>query len=199
MSDASCPIKPLDGLDCNGQDSIIFDPPAELPRPGDPAPGSSAGASNAGGSGGASSAGSPSAPSPSTVQIKPAKASSVSGGARNLRIPKRLRLRTFGLRGMRVTADVPTGTKVLDLRLMRRNGGRLKPVLAGSVEVTKTGRNGHLVLRWKPGREAVSKLLAGSHVLRVRVGPDRTRLSGTDTAPVRLVGPRLRAAAARRR
>jgi hypothetical protein len=202
MSDASCPIKPLDGLDCNGQDSIIFDPPAELPRPGDPAPGSgssSAGASNAGGSAGASRAGSPSAPSPSTDQIKPAKASSVSGGARNLRIPKRLELRTFGLKGMRITADVPTGTTVLDLRLMRRKGRRLKPVLAGSVEVTKTGRNGHLVLRWKPGREAVSKLLAGSHVLRVRVGPDRTRLSGTDTAPVRLVGPRLRAAATRRR
>ena len=30
MSDESCPIKPLDGLSCNAQDSIIFDPP-ELP------------------------------------------------------------------------------------------------------------------------------------------------------------------------
>jgi FtsP/CotA-like multicopper oxidase with cupredoxin domain len=191
MSDTSCPIKPLDGLDCKGQDSIIFDPPAELPRPGDPVPGA-AGSSSATGS-----AGNPSSAGPSTVQ--PAKASSASRGARTLRIPKRLKLRTFGARGMRITADVPTGTKLLDLRLMRRTGGRVKQVLVGSVKVTKIGRNGQVALTWKPGRKAVSKLLAGSHVLRVRVGPDRKRLSGTVSAPVRLVGPRLTARAARRR
>jgi hypothetical protein len=59
--------------------------------------------------------------------------------------------------------------------------------------------DGHVVLPWKPGRKAVSKLLAGGHVLRVRVGADRKRLSGPLSAPVRLLGPRLRAAAVRRR
>jgi hypothetical protein len=100
---------------------------------------------------------------------------------------------------MRITATVPVATKVLDLRLIRRTGGRAKQVLAGSAKVAKVGRGGHVELRWTPGRKAVAKLLAGSHVLRVRVGPDRRRLSGTASAPVRLVGPRLRAAAARRR
>jgi hypothetical protein len=66
------------------------------------------------------------------------------------------------------------------------------------VKITKIGRNGHVVLTWKPGRKAVSKLLGGNHVLQVRVGPDARRLSGTVSAPVRLLGPRLRAAAARR-
>jgi hypothetical protein len=55
------------------------------------------------------------------------------------------------------------------------------------------------VLRWKPGRNAVAKLPADDHVLRVRVGPDRTRLSATVSAPVRLVGPRLRPSSGRRR
>jgi hypothetical protein len=186
MSDASCPIKPLDGLTCNGQDSIIFDPPADLPRPGDPAPGS-----------GSSSSGSASSSS-SASQETPAKASGAPSAVRNLKVASRLKLRAFGLRGMQIALDVPSDAKVLDLQLMRRTGGRLKRVLAGSVTVTKTGRDGHVVLMWKPGRKAVSKLLAGSHVLRVRVGPDRRRLSGTLSAPVRLLGPRLRAAAARR-
>jgi hypothetical protein len=99
---------------------------------------------------------------------------------------------------MQIALDVPSDAKVLDLQLMRRTGGRLKRALAGSMKITKIGRNGHVVLTWKPGRKAVSKLLAGNHVLQVRVGPDTKRLSGTVSAPVRLLGPRLGAAAARR-
>jgi hypothetical protein len=197
MSDASCPIQPLDGLTCKGQDSIIFDPPADLPRPGDPAPGGSGSGSGSGDSGGGSSTGGGGGASSSTGTT--AKASSTSRAARNLKIPSRLKLRTFGLKGMRIVLDVSSDAKVLDLRLMRRTGGRLKPVLSGSVKIAKVGRNGHVVLTWKPGRNAVAKLPAGNHVLRVRVGPGRTRLSVTVAAPVRLVGPRLRAAAARRR
>jgi FtsP/CotA-like multicopper oxidase with cupredoxin domain len=197
MSDASCPIQPLDRLTCKGQDSIIFDPPADLPRPGDPAPGGSGSGSGSGDSGGGSSTGGGGGASSSTGTT--AKASSTSRAARNLKIPSRLKLRTFGLKGMRIVLDVPSDAKVLDLRLMRRTGGRLNRVLAGSVKVAKIGRNGQVVLTWKPGRNAVAKLLAGNHVLRVRVGPGRTRLSATVAAPVRLVGPRLLAAAARRR
>jgi hypothetical protein len=52
---------------------------------------------------------------------------------------------------------------------------------------------------WKPGQKAVSRLLAGSDILRVRAGRDRKRLGGTLAAPVRLLGPRLRAPVARRR
>jgi hypothetical protein len=194
MSDASCPIKPLDGLTCKGQDSIIFDPPADPPRPGDPAPGPGSGGS--GGSGGGSSTSGGGTPSSAGT---PAQESSSSRAARNLRIPSRLTLRAFGLKGMRIALDVPSDAKVLDLRLVRRTGGRLKRVLTGSVKIARIGRNGQVALTWKPGRNAVAKLLAGNHVLRVRVGLDRTRPSATVSAPVRLVGPRLRAPAARRR
>ena len=190
MSDASCPIKPLDGLTCKGQDSIIFDPPADLPRPGDPAPG---GSGSGGGGSSMSGGGSPS--SAGTT----AQASGSSRAARNLKIPSSVKLRAFGLKGLGIALDVPSDARVLDLQLMRRTGGRLKRMLTGSVKIAKLCRDGHVTLTWKPGRKRVAKLLAGKHVLRVRVGPDRRRLSDTVSAPVRLVGPRLRAAAARRR
>jgi hypothetical protein len=100
---------------------------------------------------------------------------------------------------MGIALDVPSDAKLLDLRLMRRTGGRLKRVLTGSLKIRRAGRDGHVAVTWKPGRDAVAKLLAGSRLLRVRVGPGRVRRSATLSAPVRLAGPRLRAAAARRR
>jgi FtsP/CotA-like multicopper oxidase with cupredoxin domain len=196
MSDPSCPIKPLDGLTCKGQDSMIFDPPAaqELPRPGE-VPGE----------------GFPDNPSPGALAAAPSTDSSssdtglakASGTAvkavRRLRIAKRLKLRTFGVQGEKITVDVPSNTTVLELKLTRRSRGRARTVLAGVLRVKKVPSSGRLVVWWKPGQKAVSRLLAGSDILRVRAGRDRKRLGGTLSAPVRLLGPRLRAPVARRR
>jgi hypothetical protein len=199
MSDPSCPIRPLDGLTCNGQDSIITDPlpDQQLPRPGEPtggfpdnpSPGALAAAAN-----GASSTGA----APGSEAGANASASAVKA-AHRLRISKRIRLRTFGLTGMKITIDVPTTTRILDLKLTRRSHGRPRTVLAGSLKIKKVPRNGRLVVRWKPGRRAVSRLFAGSDVLRVRVGHDRRHLGATLSASVKLLGPRIRATAARRR
>jgi FtsP/CotA-like multicopper oxidase with cupredoxin domain len=196
MSDPACPIKPLDGLTCKGQDSIIFDPPADPVRPGEPAGGFPSTGVDAGvatvasassTSGGAGSAG------PS------AKASGSSlKAARGLRIAKRLKLTTFGAKGMKITVDVPSTTKVLDLNLTRRSHGRLKTVLAGTVNVKKVPSSGRLVLTWKPGRTAVSRLFAGTDVLKVRVGRDRRHLGSTLSASVKLLAPRITARGARK-
>ena len=52
--------------------------------------------------------------------------------------------------------------------------------------------------QWKPGRKAVAKLLAGNDILKVRVGRDAKHLGGTLTAPVKLLGPRIKAQVARK-
>jgi hypothetical protein len=195
MSDPSCPIKPLDGLTCNGQDSIIFDPPAdpvirpgqdpsgEFPTPFDPAnPGANATASSAPNSGGS---------------LASASGNSLKA-ARRLRIAARLKLGTFGTKGMKVTVDVPASTKVLNLRLTRRSHGRVRTVLLRSLKVKTVPRTGRLVAQWKPGRNAVAKLFAGGDVLRVRVGRDAKHLGAALSAPVKLLGPRLKAQVARK-
>ncbi|MEA2151085.1 MAG: hypothetical protein QOD69_2915 [Solirubrobacteraceae bacterium] len=190
MSDPSCPIKPLDGLTCNGQDSIIFDPPPvqELPRPGEPAGGFPDNPSLGAVAAASGTAGASTGPN--------AKASgNALKAARRLRIAKRLKLQTFGVKGMKITIDVPSNTKVLDLQLTRRSHGRSRTVLAGALKVKRVPSSGRLVVRWKPGRTAVSKLLAGSDVLRVRVGRDRKHLGGPLSAPVKLLAPRIKAAA----
>ncbi len=190
MSDPACPIKPLDGLTCRGQDSIIFNPPANLPRPGEPAGGFPDGAvtSNSGASA-------------SSTSGSPAGASSVATrrGVKNLRVPSRLKLRTFGTKGMRISFDAPSGTKVLNLRLMTSTRGKLRQVLGGTITIKKLGRNGHVALTWTPGRKAVSRLLAGNRVLQVRVGANRKSLSAPSSAKTRLIGPRLRVPVSRRR
>ncbi len=184
MSDPACPIKPLDGLTCKGQDSIIFDPPADPPRPGEPAGGfpDNPTPGLSGGSASASSAGSSAKASGSSVT-----------SARRLVIAKRMKLRVFGLQGMKITVDVPSNTKVLDLRLTRRSHGRVRTVLVGSLKVKTVPKSGRLVVKWKPGRKAVSRLLAGSDVLRARVGRDKKHLGGTLSAGIKLIGPRITA------
>jgi hypothetical protein len=172
-----------------GQDSIIFDPPVNPPRPGEPPTGFPDNPTPGLGGGASSTASSGPSASASGVSLK---------AARGLKIAKSLKLKTFGSTGMKITIDVPSNTKVLDLRLVRRSNGRLKQVLGGIVSVKKVPKSGHLVLSWKPGRKAVSKLFAGKDIVRVRVGRDRTHLGSTLAAPVRLVGPRITAKASRK-
>jgi hypothetical protein len=186
MSKPSCagaPIKPLDGLSCTAQPSIIFDPP-ELPRPGETKPGSFL----AGGG------------QPGSAPAKPTVAGSVvrsTRAPRGLRVRGRVALRDLASRGMKLELLTPTDSRLVDLRLSRVAGEKLVRSLDGRVKIRK---GGPIVLRWKPGRRAVAKLRAGTYVLRVRVGPDARRLSRqTDEVTVRLVGPRVKPAAVRRR
>jgi hypothetical protein len=186
-----CPIRPLDGLTCAGQDSIIFNPPADLPRPGEPAGGFPSGGVDAGAVATASST--------SGSSSSNAKASgNLLKAARRLRIAKSIKLRTFGLQGMKITIDVPSNTKVLAVNLTRRSHGRTKTVLRGTLNVKKIPNSGTLVLKWKPGRKSVSKLLAGTDVLKVRVGRDRKHLGSTLSASIKLTGPRISAKAAKK-
>jgi len=187
-SATDCPILPLDGLTCAGQDSIIFNPPADLPRPGEPAGGFPGTGVDAGA---VSLTGSNTTPNNATASGKITT-------ARRLRIARSLKLRTFGTKGMRITIDVPSNTKVLGLKLVRRSHGRVRTVLAGSVAARRIPTSGTLVLTWKPGRKAVSRLLAGTDVLKVRVGRDRNHLGAPLSASIKLVGPRISARAAKK-
>jgi hypothetical protein len=194
MSDPSCPILPLDGLTCKGQPSIITDPlpDQQLPRPGEPAGGfpdnPSPGALAAAGAGGGAASAAGATASGSSVKA-----------ARRLRVARRLKLRTFAARGMALTIDVPSSTRLLDVRLVRRGHGRVRTLLAGTLKVRGVPRDGRLAARWRPGRRAVSRLLAGDVTLQVRSGRDRRRLGAALSAPVRLVGPRVRAISRRAR
>jgi hypothetical protein len=71
-------------------------------------------------------------------------------------------------------------------------------VLLRSLNVKKVPKTGRLVVQWKPGRNAVSKLLAGNDILRVRVGRDAKHLGATLSAPIKLLGPRIKAQVARK-
>jgi hypothetical protein len=185
MSEPSCAgasIKPLDGLSCTAQPSIIFDPP-ELPRPGEPTPGVLAG--------GAGEPGNP---------VEPVVAGAIerrTSAPRGLRVRGRVSLREFATRGLRMELLLPRDSRVVDLRLSRVKGKRLVRALSGRMKIR---RGGPVVLRWKPGSRAVARLRAGTYVLRVKVGPDRRHLSRqSDEATVRLTGRAPRATTGRRR
>jgi hypothetical protein len=183
MSQPSCDgaaIKPLDGLSCTAQPSIIFDPPA-LARPGEPKPGAfTQGFAEAG--------------------TKPVVKGSIvrsTRAPRGLRVRGRVALRELASRGVRMELLVPGDSRVVDLRLSRVKGSKLSVALNGRVKIRK---GGPIVLRWKPGRNAVAKLRAGTYILRVKVGPDAKHLSRqSDEATVRLTGVAPAAASARRR
>jgi hypothetical protein len=183
LSQPSCagaPIKPLDGLSCTAQQSVIFDPPA-IARPGEPAPGGFAGGFGEAGT-------------------KPVVAGAIvrnTRAPRGLRVRGRVALREFATRGMRMELLVPKDSRLVDLRLSRVSGKKLTVALNGRMRIRK---GGPIVLRWKPGRNAVAKLRAGTYVLRIKVGPDARRLSRqSDEATVRLTGVAPRATSGRRR
>jgi hypothetical protein len=193
MSDGSCPIKPLNGLTCTAQPSIIFDPPENPVRPGEPAPGTFE-------TGGGEIGATPAAPTAAASVPAPTVAGSVVRAPvapRGLRVRGRVSLSEIATRGLRMELLTPRDARVVDLRLYRARGKRLTPALAGTVRIRK---GGPITLRWKPGRNALARLRSGTYVLRVRVGPTARRLSRqTDEVTVRLTGRAPRATTARRR
>ena len=184
MSQPTCagaPIKPLDGLSCTAQPSIIFDPPA-LPRPGEPAPGAFA---------------SPGAGEPGAKAVVAGAKVQRTRAPRGLRVRGHVSLRELATRGLRMELLTPVDSRLVDLRLSRVSGRALKVALNGRVRIRKGGA---IVVRWKPGRRAVAKLRAGTFVLRVKVGPDARHLARTsDEATLRLTGRAPRVASGHRR
>jgi hypothetical protein len=183
------PIRPLDGLSCKAQPSIIFDPPP-VPRPGEPEPGFF--------TGGGGEISTPSAPSVAKPAVKGAVVTSTSTSApRGLRVRGRVALREFATRGMRMELLTPSDSRLVDLRLYRVKGKKLTRALNGRVKIR---RGGPIVVRWKAGRAAVGRLRAGTYVLRVKTGPDARRLSRqSDEVTVRLTGRVSGVATSRRR
>jgi manganese oxidase len=181
---AGAPVKPLDGLSCKAQPSIIFDPPP-LPRPGEPKP-----AFFAGGGG-----------EISTPSVAP-KATVAGALVRSTTAPRGLRVRgsvalsEFARRGLRMELLTPADSRLVDLRLYRVSGKKLVRAINGKVKIR---RGGPIVVRWKAGRAAVSRLRAGKYVLRVKVGPDAKHLSRqSDEITVRLTGRVARGTSTRR-
>jgi hypothetical protein len=171
---AVAPIKPLDGLSCTAQPSIIFDPPP-LPRPGEPKPQFFLG--------GGGEIATPSVAPKASVAGAIVRSTTAPRG---LRLKRSVALREFATRGLRMELLTPVDSRLVDLRLHRVSGKKLVRTLNGRVKVR---RGGPIVVRWKAGRTAVSRLRAGTYVLRVKVGPDAKHLSRqSDEATVRLTG-----------
>jgi hypothetical protein len=171
---AAAPVKPLDGLSCTAQPSVIFDPPA-LPRPGEPKPAFFAG--------GGGEIATPSVASKVTVAGSVVRSTTAPRG---LRVKRSVALREFATRGLRMELLTPADSRVVDLRLYRVSGKKLVRTLNGRVKIR---RGGPIVLRWKAGHRSVSRLRAGTYVLRAKVGPDARRLSRqSDETTVRLTG-----------
>jgi hypothetical protein len=188
MSDASCPIKPLDGLTCLGQDTLAANAPAPPPRPGQgpPAPGSAP-----------APAGARPGPAPTTGSAparRPAKPT--ARGPRGLRLRRAIGLRELAARGLRFALLTPADTRAVQVRLYRVGRRRLTNVLQGVVRVT---RGGAITVGWRPGARRVAALPPGQYVLRVRIGPRATRLTSRSTeASIRLTGPRVTVPTTRR-
>jgi hypothetical protein len=190
---AGAPIRPLDGLSCTGQPSSITDPPPVV-RPGEPAPGAFEGGAGQAPAPGAGTGAAPIA-APVSAGSQPSVAGVVTAGktksVRSLRVQRRLALRTFASRGLRLRLQTARNTRVLRVTLTRKAGKGAKrrhPALTATLRVRHGGR---VSVRWKPRAQSVRRLAKGTYVLRVRVGPDPRRLSRqVDEATLRLTGPR---------
>jgi FtsP/CotA-like multicopper oxidase with cupredoxin domain len=169
LSDPTCPIKPLDGLDCIGQKSVFTGaPPRPNTNPGDaPAGGAAA----------------PAAPAASTTLTASSKA---GPRLRGLKIAKRISLTQLVRKGLRVQVSVPASTRAVHVRLLRRSGRSLRTTTSGVVRVR---RGGTLTFTWKPTRAQLRRARAGRHQLQLKAGTSAKRLAaGTLRADIRITG-----------
>jgi hypothetical protein len=162
LSDASCPIKPLPGLDCLGQPSIISDGPVAEPGEGGDNPPSPPPAA-------AGAAGTSNAP---RVGVKGTTRRSL----RNLRVANRLTLRALSRQGVRIRVQAPADTRALRLTLLRKHGRGKTRVATTLIHVRRGGR---LQVTWKLSARTLRALRPGTYVVRVQAGPSRSRIGRT--------------------
>jgi hypothetical protein len=160
MSDPSCPIKPLPGLSCTAQPSLIGD----LSFLKNPEP------EQHNGSGSGKSSGGPG---------KRRSAPSVL----NLSIRKRLSLRDVRRHGIRVKATVPKTARRLRIRLYRLRGH--KKVRAGEY-VAKLRKGGRVSVLWRS--KTTRRLRAGTYLVQVDAAPKTGKyLAGGAQARVKVI------------
>jgi manganese oxidase len=212
MSDASCPIKPLDGLTCTGQQPVpdfvpgtlppepvpVVVPPVVTPPAGNQGPGPNSGPSASSGSG--SGSGSVSASGgPGSGGSK----QSTGKQLRDLRLPKSISLSKLVSKGMAIKLTAPKGSKVVRLRLFQtvkgkrvpagiwvlRTGARLELTRLAKGTVVKVSSSGKVSILWRPARASVRSLKAGTWTLEVTTGTSTTTfLRETISGKVRLTG-----------
>jgi hypothetical protein len=155
MSDPGCPIRPLPGLTCVAQPSLIGDL-SNLVVPGNQDQGAGKGPGN-----GRSSGAGTRRPAPSVL---------------NLSIRRRLSLRDVHRNGIRLKATVPATTRRVRVRMYRLTGRRLtRKVRAGEYVKTfkRIRKGGRISVVWKS--KATRRLKAGTYLIQVDAGPKRGR------------------------
>jgi hypothetical protein len=172
LSDPTCPIRPLDGLDCVGQKSVFTGlPPRPNTNPGDAPAGGGTTAGSAAGSGATSTL----------------KASSTAGPRlRGLKIARRISLTQLARKGLRIQVSVPSSSRAVHLRLLRRTARSLRTTTSG---VVRLPRGGTLSFTWKPTRAQLRQARAGRYQFQLKAGPSAKRLAaGTLKATIQLTG-----------
>jgi hypothetical protein len=178
LSDPTCPIQPLDGLDCVGQRSLITDaPPQSQPGTG-------------GGGGGGSTP-----PPPGQAPADGAPPSGDAGERDDLRAlfaPRRMSIRTLSRRGIPFRLIAPLDSRALSIKLVRPTqrirGKRVRGALIARGTV-RLHRGGFVSRRFKLTKRGLRLLRAGRYRLEVQAGRS-TRSLGRDrvTRTIRLTG-----------
>jgi hypothetical protein len=154
MSDASCPIKPLPGLSCIAQPSLIGDlSNLVVPGAGKPAPGKGNGTSGNSG--------------------KRRAAPSVL----NLSIRRRMSLKQVRRNGIKLKATVPSTTRRVRVRMYRLvttgkgKKQKTRKVRTGEYvqKFTKISKGGRITVTWKS--KTTRRLKAGNYLVQVDAGP----------------------------
>jgi FtsP/CotA-like multicopper oxidase with cupredoxin domain len=166
-ADPSCPIRPLTGLGCGGQASLVdgarpvapITPVAPKPTPKPPAGGA--------------------APAPAAP-----KAAAPAGGQTQrlsgLRVAHRVSLRSLRRSGLRLRLLAPGDTRALRLQLFRRGGsGSRAPVRLVATARLQVRHGGPIAVVWRPTRRVAGRLRPGPHVLAVTAGPSAGRMGRT--------------------
>ena len=170
MSDASCPIRPLEGLDCIGQRSVFTGaPPRPTAKPADPP-------ADATPAPAAAASGSPAAKKPAAAPA----------GLRGLTVPKRVRLATLATDGLTFQVTLPATAKAVQTKLTRRSGAKTIAIATRVMSVQKGGRR---TLTWRLKPAQLRRMRAGAYVLELRAGPSEARLEpATLKATIRFTG-----------
>jgi hypothetical protein len=196
MSDASCPIKPLDGLRCVAQGPVPVgnaagagttpsDPgaPSSPAAAGEPGPASAPETpARSGSSAGAPSTAAGTAPGSATGGEARPSVRSPRARLHGLQLrPRTLRRSALARRGVRFTVIAPDDTRAVEVAVgpARRSGG-LRVLARRALRV---GRGGVVRATLRVDRRTLRRMKAGRYVVRVRAGRSAKALD-TATAAV---------------
>jgi FtsP/CotA-like multicopper oxidase with cupredoxin domain len=183
LSDPTCPIKPLDGLDCIGQSSVFTGrPPRPNSNPGD--------APSGAGTSGAAASGNPVRSAAGAAAGAPEKATGSSAKPRKLRglkVAKKIDVARLARNGVRVSVTLDASARALQLRLLKGSGAKAS-------YSRKLSRGGTVSFTWKPTRAQLRTARAGRYTLEIKAGSNAKRLwNQTLKTTIQLTGRLARA------